>query len=488
MPTSTVSYNGKKIQPAPLVNITKNYLRANNGEIIGSTFNIVVNGTLFAYKGSPTSSGTFNTGSNYLPDETISADSRLTATLRKQDALRELFSEDGHSFEIQAADGAEPLKCYPRITGPIQFPEGIWFDICPYTITLEADQLLPEEEDVFTSNIIDAQESWNIETQEEPEGLDLPRTYRLTHSVSAVGKRTFDAGILLQDAWKNARDFVLPKLGFDNTFLISSGVKDLPSYYGGYNHVRNEVIDKMGGSYAVTETWLLTSGTALEDFTVDTNTSIDNGTVQVNIQGNIIGLESRYSAASGIGSMDVMPSGSKYNNALARYNISSGLAFTRAQTYSGYNLNIIPAETRVGKNPITGSINYSYTFDNRPSNVFSGALSENITVNDTFDEYVVALIPILGRAAGPILQPINTKQASRRELSIEVVMPTVSFGSGESSIRAALFTSRPTANLSGIINAANPAGQGFTSYQVSNTENWNPKSGRYSRNIGWLYQ
>lgn len=482
MSTTEVSYDGNRLIPAPFIEITKNYQRSANGEIIGTTFSITLTGKIMAYKGSPKSDKSFWTLGDYPSDEVISNDARLGALLRKEEAIRQLFAVDGRTLVIQSADGSQPVRCNPRVVGPITFSAGLWYEYVDYTINLEADRLYPQQEDSFTNLISDAQESWVVDTQEEPEGLGFPRTYRLTHSVSAIGKRFFDGnGNLLQESWKNAREFVFPKLGFNSAYLVSSGVRDLPSYYGGYNHVRNESIDIQGGGYSVTETWLLTSGTALEDFSIDTTNNIENGTITVNIQGNIVGLEQRDASTMSLTTL-------KYDNALTRFNIASGLALTRAQTYSGYTLNIIPIEFKVGKNPITGTINYSYSFDNRPSNVITGSLSESISITDNFNEAVVAIIPVLGRAAGPVLQPINTKKEANRQLAIEVVMPVQSFSSGISSIRTALFANRPTVQVSGIIQAADPAGQGYTSYQVQNSENWSPKNGRYSRQITWIYQ
>lgn len=478
MATTEISYDGSRLIPAPFVTITKNFQRSGNGEIIGSTFSIQLIGKLFAYKGSPKSDKTFWTLPDYPADESIAADARLGAIERKIEAIRELFNADGRTLSIQSADGSTPMTCNPRVIN-LDFNQGLWYEYIDYNISLEADKIYPVQEDNL-SLITDASESWNIETDETPETLGFPRTYRLTHNVSATGKRFFNSGgTLVQEPWKNAREWVYPKLGFDSTFLTSSGVRDLPSYYGGYNHVRSENIDEQGGGYSVTETWILTSGTAIEDFNIETQKSIDTGTTQVSVQGTITGLEQRTSGLALVTS--------KYDNAVTRYNIASGLALTRAQSYSGYTLNIIPLQTSVGRNPVTGSINYAYTFDTRPSNIIPNSLSENISITDNFDEQVIAVIPILGRAAGPILQNINTKKETTRQLSIDVVMPTIAFGTGIVDVRTALFANRPTVQVSGIIQAADPSGQGFTSYQVGNSESWTPKTGHYTRQISWVY-
>jgi hypothetical protein len=503
MATTEVSYDSKRIIPAPLVGISKNFLRSGNGDIINSTFNIVLTGKLFSYKGSPSSSGEFFSGSDYPADESIDSNHRLTSILRKQDALRTLFNADGKTLVIQGADGGTPFRCNPRVISPPQFSEGIWFEYCDYSINLEADRVYPSQEDITTSGLLisDAQESWNIETDETPEGLGLSRTYKLTHSVSAVGKRFYNgAGNLTQEAWKNARDFVVPKLGFDSSYLISSGVKDLTifpsgalgynSVYNGYNHLRTENIDRQGGGYSVTETWILTSGTAIEDFSVESINSIDTGLTSVNVQGNIIGLERRGPDSSGLAPIPA-GSGTKYFHALKQFNISSGLAFTRAQYYTGYSgLNIMPLEAKVGRNPVTGTINYSFNYDNRPSNILGGR-TEHISVHDDLPSDVIAIIPILGRAAGPLFQPINTKREKSRTLTIDATFERPTFGSGTvSDIRYAFYGQRPSSTvISGVISALDPANCGFnTSYRIEDGENYDPYTGKFNRQIKWILQ
>lgn len=491
-------YDGKRLIPAPLVTVAKEYQTAADGTKVGSLFGITLNGTIVAYKGSPDSSGNFYTGGgNYPPDgrddptynETINNDSRLTAILRKQEAIRDLFSEDGKQLEFQAFDADQPMKCNPRIQS-INFEEGRWYNICQYTIQCEADVLSVDGvlvgEDDYTEYISSAQETWAIESVEQPEGLGLPRTYRMTHSVQAQGKRYYDdTGALVADAWKQARDWVTPRLGFDSAYLTSSGVKDLTSDYTGYNHVRSENIDEVGGSYSITETWLVASGTALEEFTVNVRTSQD-GLTTVGIDGNITGLEERDS--------DLDLTTSKWDNALTKFTAVSGVAYTRAKSYSGINtLNITPLSTTVGKNPIAGTISYGFEFDSRPSNCVNGAKSEVISLNDSFGVDVFASIPVLGRVKGPVLQDIGTHQATTRALSIELVMDTPGTGC---DVTTFLFTKNPrraaatSGDIQAIINAASPATyEGASQTFVSNrSENWEPKTGRYSYNIEWTYE
>lgn len=480
---STVSYDGKKLIPAPQLSINKVYSKDATGKIIGKTYQITVTGTMLAFKGSPMTDRTFWTATGYPPDETVLNDARLGAILRKQEALRELFSEEGKSFEVQSLDGSQPLKFNPRINS-IDIPEGVWYDQCPYSINMEADIIYPLDEDDNLDLIVDTVETWNIDTDDSPEGFGLPRLYRISHNVSATGKRFYNnEGNVTVEPWQIARNYVVERLGFDMTLMLSSGVRDLPSYYGQFNHIRTESIDKTGGNYGITETWILTSGTSIEDFSIEIQKGIEDGLTNVNVQGNITGLEQRDA------NMQLITS--KYENASSRFTLASGLALSRAQVYSGYNLNILPVSETIGKNPITGTINYAFTYNDRPSRLIEGALSEVISLSENnIDTNTIAIIGVLGRGRGPVLQPIGTREALSRSLNIEVVFPKTNFGTGSvSEIRAAFFDQKPTVKVSGIIEAVNPANTGFSQvYITQNDENWQPINGRYSRNITWTYE
>lgn len=481
-----IYYNSKSIIPGPLVDINKNYQRNASGEVIGTTFSITLTGTILPDKGSPSSTGVFHTTSGYPADESIANDSKMASLIRKQDALRELFSEDGHSLEIQPWDGSQPIKCNPRVIS-INFPAGGWAVRCEYTITLEADVLYPQQEDTFSQYLNDAEESWQLESGEtsENDGVNTNQltTYRLTHTVSAVGKRFYDVtGSQPKQPWEYAREYVIGKLGLDAAVIASSGVHNLPSYYTGYNHVRSSNTNESAGAFSVTETWIIASGTSLEEYTIESASNINDPLKHVTINGNINGYEQRDTNYQIITT--------KWQNAATRFAVASGLALGRAQTYSGYTLNINPVTTTIGRNPITGNISYSFEFDDRPSNIVSGALSEVISIVDNYGTNVVGVIPVIGRTRGPVLQNIGTSEATTRQLSIELVMPKTTFNNNSlSDLQSALFGQRPTAAVSGIVDAANPAGFGATKVYITNhTENWEPKTGRYSKQISWIYE
>lgn len=487
---SHVMYNGKRMIPAPFVSIQKTFDRAGDTQKIGKTYNIVLRGSLVAFKGSPMSDKTWYTGSDYPPDETVGDTSRLASLLRKQEALRTLFSTDGLTLEIQSMDGSQPLKCNPRIIN-IEIADGTWYDRVEYTITVEADKLYPET-DSSTDNldyISDFSENWAIETNEDQyESYGLGRTYRLSHSINAKGKRFYDeTGTLTKEAWEQARDFVQPRLGFDSQIMLSSGVNYLPSYYNGFNLIRSEDIDKIGGGYSVSENWVLASGKATESFSINMENSLDNPYKSVTIDGDIVGFEERNS--------DMSLSSTKWDNALAKFVAVSGLAHSRAQTFSGLNLNVIPLSFTQGRNPITGTISYGIQYNTRPMRLIDGAISESVTISNSNRGDVFAAIFCIGREAGPILQYLGASTEATRSLNIEVVIsPTVYTDTSLSTLKS-LMNTTPRTNplysgaIANLIDAANPIFNGFTtSLRSAPQESWDFLTGRYSYNVTWTYE
>lgn len=498
MAETHVMYNGKRIIPAPLVSINKDYQKSGDGTKIGSNFTLTITGKLFAYKGSPDSNGTFYTSSGYPADEDIATDSRLSAIERKIDAMRDLFSEEGHQLEFQSADGAAPIKCNPQVVS-INFPEGRWHDTVDYTITVTTDKLygasfVGVNEDNFDYNILSASENWSLQSNEQPQGVSLSlgegssppnaddsRTYTLVHTISATGKRVYDAaGNLTQEAWKNARDFVESRDGYDST-VISQDLLDISARGARYNHIRSISYDELAGTYSLTETWTIANQNYLEQYTITTTESAETGVTRVSISGSVTGLYER-SADS------VTDDVTGYENADAAWTTIESLLITRAQSYSGYTLNTIPLTKTTGRNPASGVINYTYEYDTRPSNLITGSKSEVITVSNNWGVNVFAEQLVIGRALGPVLQDIGTYTALKRSLSIEAVFDRVSGIADDITSGYVGPGSSAMADIQNIVNAANPATYGLTAFVSNQNDNWSPSNGRYSYNVEWTYE
>ena len=457
-----VIYNSNKIIPAPLIAVSKTYSRLPGGEKLSVQYQITVTGNLVAYKGSPDSSENFWTSSGYPADETsVQGDpnARLEAILRKQEALRGLFAEDGHAFEIQPLNGAASMKCYPKVQS-INFGEGQWYDLCQYTIVLTAEELLgtgdPED---TASYITSASESWSLQEGENEE------IFTLSHNVSAQGVDQYGPVGLVNLGWVNAQTFVQALLGIDTDKIDSVGALNLDSgLLTGYNHTRVENLDEKAGTYSVAESWILSETDAIDNFNVDVTSSLTDPLNSVSINGTITGLNTKN------GSFDITTN--KFAAASGYYVSIAGDIFSRAQTYSNIALNAQALTETVGRNIKGGVITYNRTYNDRPSNIISEALSESVSVSEEFQGDIFAAIPVIGRAAGPILQNMNTKTQRSRSLTAQLTFtPSGAYGSPP-SIQDIIDLVEPTAT------------QVFRS---QDNQNWDYKTGSLSRNITWVF-
>ena len=492
-----IRYNGSKIIPAPFVGINKNIQKTGAPSKVGSLFTLSVQGTIVACKGSPDSNGTFWTAAGYPPDEIVTADEALSSLLHKQEAIRELFAEEGKLFLIEPLDGTPAVSGYMRVN-EIDFPADHWINQSKYTITLETDELygFPGAEDAVLNEdffvddsgnkiyLQEVDEDWGLEFNEQPENEGSAHSFRLSHNVSAVGKQAYDATGLISEPWKQARRWVSPRLGIDNNFLHATSGLNLPAYYGGFNHARNENTNEQNGSYSVSETWVISSGNIFEDFTVSTSTANEDAKTTVSIEGQITGMDTRNS--------DFEVITTKYSAATTKFDaINPTTIFTRASSYSGIaSLNSSALSTTIGRNPVAGTINYSFGYNDRPGTCIAGALSEQISIVDVDPADVFATVPVMGRNAGPILQNISTKTESTRTVSIDVTVAASEECPNSVSNVANMLSDSPSSAVDTII-------QAFEDHLVANqdqvfknqdTNTWMPWDGKYSRTVGWTYQ
>jgi len=493
---ASVIYNNSKLIPAPLIRIEKNYVRSGDRQKIGSGFTLTLVGKIFPCRGSPQIGGIFYQGAGYPPDE-LSTDN-FHDVLTKYEAIRTLFAEDGKPLEIQTDSGGTPIKCYPTVQS-ISVPEEQWVQYMDYTIVLECPDIfgLPGREDFYKNeeNFVDddgnplylseASENWLLEFNEQAASIDNPHAFRLQHALNAVGKQAYDGDGKISTGWDQARRWVVPRMGVDSTKLYATSGLNLPEYFSAYNHVRSENTDEYTGQYGITESWLISSGSFFEDFTISKRTSIENGLTNVGIDGTITGLETNVANAV---------SATKFSAAETAWSTIKTRLYDRVNAHAdGAIINIAPLTTQVGKNPVAGTIGYTYEYDSRPSNFVAGALSEIVTIENSYPTDVFATIGIIGRAKGPILQDMNTITEKRQRINIEVQMPPFSgvFSYSNSNVVNDVINYSPKSGADLLINLFReelrlaPNNQ---IYKDTDTESWSPKTGKYNRTVQWTYQ
>lgn len=392
-------------------------------------------------------------------------------------------------------------------------------------LDIDENTLINAISGAFISNF---NESWNIEL-DDAQGETLidgagnetgfiPRGYRISHNLSATGKTHYfaedpsQAEVTKVPAWESARKFVTNRLktdatqGYPNILgKVGSGTLNLIESYGGFNLVRTENVDEAAGSFSVTENWVLASGNAFERYNISTSTSLSDPFVSVSIDGSIKGLTTFSPSGEyygGTGGEVELEGNRPYDNAINKYNqiTNSGFfgitsnVYKRANNTVAVQLNSQPTQVTIGTNKFNGEITYSLAFNNRPTNIISGVISENISVNDTYPGDVFAVIPVLGRETGPILQYIGGRTEYKRDVAVNLVMDytKIPYGSG----RDPLLLKKPSvveptaSQIAEVLRAVSPQFEPGVRkcFVTAPSESWSPKDGTYSFNVSWTYE
>lgn len=161
-------------------------------------------------------------------------------------------------------------------------------------------------------------------------------------------------------------------------------------------------------------------------------------------------------------------------------------------------LSTIPSNVTEGHDPRKGTISYSAEYKNS-FKVISGVISETIDINYDVPHDEVATIAVPGRALGPILSRTG-RSASRKTINISVVVvpplslqgtllhrpecPLYTGGNVYRTINDLIYGNKPFTGSS-LIGSRNTNGIVYTQ---TDSEQWSPSQGRYSRNVQWIYQ
>jgi hypothetical protein len=119
---------------------------------------------------------------------------------------------------------------------------------------------------------------------------------------------------------------------------------------------------------------------------------------------------------------------------------------------------------------------------------------ENIQISENFPGDLFSIIPVLGRANGPVAQDLGSRTERTVSLSIELAMEPPSFGTGSITDLRSAFYNNPRItqpdSFNRIYQAARPALQYTDStYEFVSPpqESFNPRNGVYSYNITWTF-
>ena len=394
MSVNCFSYSGKKLIPSPLVNITKNYVNTGDDSHLGVTYDLQLIGTLVPFRGSPSGNysninDAFWTGLGEPPDqvfETNPAD--FDSLLRKQEAIRNLFSVDGKSLEWEPGSGVA-VRSNPRVKS-INFSQGLWVNRVDYTIDLQSDFIFingigTEDSTLPVSGAIkSATEQWTFGEIEGQAGSG----FNVTHNVSAQAATIYDTnGALLEgkEAWEHSRDFVNNLvLGTVDTNIMNK-VLGVTTWIGG-RYTTTTTVSEKAGTYNVDESWVLRPSNSFitENFSVAFDEDIDDPTITYN--GTIFGLSNGERAGGQLAltnAKNALPS-----NAQAR---TSAIANIGSLIGSATIPNF-PNTKNIGLNQTDGTLTFSFVWKTGDGALSTKAQEAALTFDANTGIYSLSLV------------------------------------------------------------------------------------------------
>jgi len=358
-----------------------------------------------------------------------------------------------------------------------------------------------------------AEESFELQLNEDQGAItgtlgNAPnRVYTLTHTLSATGTKKFTTapadGVAADGAaWRQASQWVKTRLlsapaaiakdlmgnedtdSFDPRVMDKTGTTDMGydlTGLGAYNHIRQVQSDISAGSYSVTETWIISNASvsARHDLEVTVEGGEESPEIIVTVNGTVQGLDTNSSTTN---------TTAKYTNAQTALSTILSNTYTIANdTYgdsghTGSLRNVVLSES-LGHNKVVGAITFSRTYDDTSIDV-TGAIRQDLTVNyDNIDgtQKVIAILGVLSRADGPIIQDMNTTKERTVSVSLDLTM--------DKSTR----TTKPSATEGADTSSASQIWTLVSAYRPTNghlqnkTENWNPRTGTYNLSVAWTF-
>ena len=406
-----------------------------------------------------------------------------------------------------------------------------------YNFTFEAyRKLTPSDDkgDLATDalqGVVSIEESWETSLLEgeysefKKDGSSstatLPhKVWSISHSVSAVGVSTGNAftdnTTTITDntkamGYQHAKKWVESRLkgnplenatattdlkGFSIDLVVNDEADSSP--YKTYNHIRTVSQDIVGGTYSVTETWTASRFPATHNIEYSFESPEDGEYDTVTATLSVQGLETNSDTDGAVGtpgSFNVTTS-DKYANALTNFDVVKASVHSGATTFyttagGGATLKTEPVSQSRSDNETLGTINYTAVFNDKPVET-DGATDEGLTVtfnntDHTVDDsgtvttqgnQIVAIIPILAKPDGPVIQDMKTTNEKTISVSYNLTMG-----------KEWRDENKPTENIDtkpngdAIVNKYKPEG----GYRQNRVESWNPYNGQYNLDVDWVF-
>lgn len=347
---------------------------------------------------------------------------------------------------------------------------------------------ITEYSESWSSSVIEGQHT-RTTTSDTNDTPNEPM-YSISHSISAIGRQMGDG----KSSYLNAKAFVdwrLGRLGNDpivtkkDEAIVKTDI-DIPftpsTGYNSYNQVNSYNQDIQSGSYAVDRSWIISKAAA--SMTVELTSNIDPAAEynSVDLSVVITGLDKSKGYVDSATTPEV---NDKYANAIAVYGTVKSNLYNWAKAYYntlGLGSSTLQENSRTQSrtdNKSDGVISISQSYnDLEISSDFPCATSQTVNYSETNAagiQQVIAILPVIAKAGGPVIQNMSTTQERSRSATLDLQIKK------EDNCR----NTKPS-GIAWLITNYSPVGV-TNLYVTGSTDSWSPTTGAYSATVDWTW-
>jgi len=476
-----VLYNEKPLVPAPLYTLSQNIRRTGDGTPISVEYNITLTGTLVSYRGSPNSLGVFavDNADQDLATSALRAEAILKKQNSIQGLFQDQGKKFEIIAEGTGRTSCYPRVESVSFDSGINIEKSTYTIVlvAHELIGVDGDEGLGYPTDIAAAlkyNLESFSESFTLakESDYDEDGNEM-NIFNVSHAITAKSYKTFDTTSTLpgphadhegepaNQGYINARSAVqglMELTGLSSTghlyslitssqyfedgeqigsyIIASSSVSENGDWYeGSYGETRNfKLIKKIAGTGSGGTTFPVRHEYTVESSKnrpeSDSSPSLGYENVY-SISGTIQGFSTE--AANGTFSTAYSNAKSYYRDSIqCRGNFSKIIDLILStvdetgstSTDSRLDANdggAVPISKTISHNKRSGTITYRFSFKEHPAtgNPSAGQYFADFSlkVSDKHDNNKIAVIPILGRSDGPIIQNLNTTDAYKRSIT-----------------------------------------------------------------------
>lgn len=447
--TPAITIGGDDTSPFPSYSISRQDNYSGDDTYLNTDYSITINGVVVV-DGDPTIGGQLNDKTHQAAIDKLS--------------INNIFPTLGFGvLKIAGYDDTQIVFDDARITSvqtPVDESSG-GFRYQNYTITFEATDMDGKHD--FPS-VSEMEENWEFSVNDNQFAFNdnnltgaVYKTFTLTHTITATGRQSALGAV---EAWRQAVLWVESRLinNPDNNAISThinnstDGPKFVPYYmnteknkddlktnadsvaveWQSYNGNREITTDISSGNYTVTDTWLIAIKDTPATHTIEMKSAGgEEEAITITLNGVITGLSTYV-----LGSTESNKP-QNFVNAEAGWLAVQGQFLALARySYGTINSLLIdgnngifkskPISVSMSENRSEGTITWSAVFTDKftigsPEKIADADVSVQYK-NYKNDEKVIALIPVIGRKEGPIVQDFDTNNHKSVTVTVSLTM------------------------------------------------------------------